>query len=55
MPSAGYECRKVTAGNLAFLFSPAEFPAPEVYAFNVYHLMEVDDPCEMFSMQIENL
>jgi hypothetical protein len=51
----GYEGRKATAGNLAFLFSPAEFPAPEVYAFNVYHLMEVDDPCEMFSMQIEDL
>jgi hypothetical protein len=51
----GYQGRKATAGNLAFLFSPAEFPAPEVYEFNVYHLMEVDDPCGIFRTEMEEI
>ncbi len=40
----GYEGRKATAGNIAFPFSPADAPAGPVYAFNIYHLMEVDEP-----------
>ncbi|MBI3964521.1 MAG: acyclic terpene utilization AtuA family protein [Chloroflexi bacterium] len=51
----GYEGRVSTAGNLAFLYSPAEFPAPEVYEFNVYHLMEVADPCEPFRIELERV
>jgi acyclic terpene utilization AtuA family protein len=47
----GYEGRLANAGNLAFPFSPAEFAAPEVYEFRVYHLMEVDDPCQPFPIQ----
>ena len=47
-----YEGRVATGGNLALMFSPAEFPAPEVYEFNVYHLMQVDDPCEPFPMKM---
>ena len=39
-----FDGRQATAGNVAFPFSPAEIPAGPVYAFNVYHLMEVDDP-----------
>lgn len=36
--------RQATAGNIAFPFSPAEIPVGPVYEFNVYHLMEIDDP-----------
>jgi hypothetical protein len=33
---------------MAFPFSPADVPAGEVYEFNIYHLMEVDDPVALF-------
>jgi len=39
-----YPGRQATAGNIAFPFSPAEIGGGEVYEFNIYHLMEVDDP-----------
>ena len=48
----GYEGRISTAGNLAFPFSPSDFKVGEVFEFSVYHLMEVDDPCECFPMKI---
>jgi hypothetical protein len=44
----GYEGRKATAGNLAFPFSPAEFPAPDAYEFRVYHLLSGVDPTALF-------
>ena len=44
----GYEGRRATAGNLAFPYSPSDFHAGDVYAFSVYHLIDVDDPCELF-------
>jgi hypothetical protein len=44
----GYQGRLATGGNLAFPYSPAEFAGPEAYEFRLYHLMRVDDPCEMF-------
>ena len=40
----GYEGRRATAGNLAFPYSPSDFHAGEVYAFSIYHLIEVDSP-----------
>lgn len=48
----GYEGRISTAGNLAFPYSPSDFKAGEVFAFNIYHLIEVDDPTELFPMEI---
>lgn len=39
----GFEGRKANSGNLAFLYTPAEFPAPPCYEFSLYHLMEVED------------
>jgi hypothetical protein len=51
----GYEGRVATAGNLAFPYSPAEFPAPPVYEFRVYHLLQVDDPCEPFRLSWESV
>ena len=44
----GYEGRISTAGNLAFPFSPSDCKVGEVFEFNVYHLMMVDDPAELF-------
>lgn len=44
----GYEGRISTAGNLAFPFSPSDCKVGEVYEFNVYHLMKVDDPMVHF-------
>ena len=47
--------RKTTAGNLAFPASPSDTSAGAVYEFNVYHLMDVDDQCELFPMELENV
>jgi len=47
----GYEGRRATAGNLAFPYSPSDFKAGEVYAFSVYHLMQVDDPASVFPIE----
>jgi hypothetical protein len=41
-----YKGRKATAGNIAFPYSPNDFSVGEVYTFNIYHTVEVDDPCE---------
>lgn len=51
----GYKGRKSTAGNLAFPFSPSDFKVGEVYVFNVYHLMQVDDPMEFFPVRTLDL
>ncbi|MBW1983533.1 MAG: acyclic terpene utilization AtuA family protein [Deltaproteobacteria bacterium] len=48
----GFPGRKSTAGNLAFPFSPQDIPVGPVYRFNIYHLMEVDDPLAHFPIQI---
>jgi len=47
----GYPARSSTAGNLAFPYSPSDFIAGEVFVFNLYHLIEVDDPCELFPIE----
>jgi hypothetical protein len=47
----GYEGRRATAGNLAFPYSPSDFHAGDVYAFSVYHLIDVNDPCELFPIE----
>lgn len=44
----GFEGRKANSGNLAFLYTPAEFPAPPCYQFFLYHLMEVEDLLKHF-------
>jgi hypothetical protein len=51
----GFEGRMSTAGNLAFPFSPADIPCGPTYRFNVYHLVELDDPLECFPIRIEEL
>jgi len=51
----GYEGRRATAGNLAFPYSPSDFKAGEVYAFSVYHLLQVDDPAAVFPIEYIDL
>jgi len=46
----GYPGRRATAGNLAFPYSPSDFKAGEVYAFSIYHLLQLDDPTAPFSI-----
>jgi hypothetical protein len=47
----GYEGRISTAGNLAFPFSPSDAKMGEVFEFNVYHLMKIDDPKSLFPVE----
>jgi len=48
----GYPGRISTAGNLALLYSPSDISCGPVYEFNIYHLMEVDDPKSLFPISI---
>ena len=48
----GYPGRKSTAGNLAFPFAPSDVSFGAVYAFSVYHLMDVDDPTRFFPIEM---
>jgi hypothetical protein len=48
----GYPGRISTAGNLALLYSPSDIACGEVFEFNIYHLMEVDDPEALFPMEV---
>lgn len=48
----GYPGRVATAGNLAFPYSPSDFKAGAVYNFNIYHLLEVDNPLALFPSEI---
>jgi len=41
-----------TSGNSAHPFSPDVMAAGPVYEFNVYHLLPVDDPCELFPVEM---
>jgi hypothetical protein len=50
-----YPGRKSTAGNLAFPYSPSDIPCGPVYKFTVYHLVEVDDPRELFTTEYRKL
>jgi hypothetical protein len=43
------------AGNLAFLYSPAEIDAGDVYEFSIYHLMRVDDPLSLFPIEVSTM
>ncbi len=51
----GYPGRKATAGNLALLYSPSDIQTGAVYEFNVYHLLELENACEVFPFEIETL
>lgn len=48
----GRLCRE---GNMAFPFSPSDIEVGAVYRFSVYHVAELDDPCEPFPIAYEVL
>jgi hypothetical protein len=50
-----YPGRKATAGNLAFPYSPSDIRCGPVYKFTVYHLVRVEDPCELFETEYRTL
>lgn len=40
-----------TSGNAGHPFTPLEIPLGQVCEFNIYHLMEIDDPVELFPIK----
>lgn len=50
-----YKARKATAGNLAFPYSPSDIPMGACYKFNIYHLIELEDPSEPFALEVINI
>lgn len=50
-----FEGRLCTAGNLAMPFSPSDIPVGPAYRFSVWHAMELDDPLEVFPIEIVDL
>ncbi|MBI4183943.1 MAG: acyclic terpene utilization AtuA family protein [Proteobacteria bacterium] len=46
-----YDGILATAGNVAVPFVPCDIPAGPAYEFSVYHLVEVDDPLELFPIE----
>ncbi len=44
-----------TGANIAFPTAPSDIPVGSVYRFTVYHLMDVDDPCELFPVEFRDL
>lgn len=44
--------RKCIAGNMAVAFSPSDIPMGPVYRFSMEHLIEPNDPYEMFRTEI---
>ena len=49
---AGRMCKE---GNMAFPFSPSDIERGPVYRFSLRHLVEPDDPYEMFPIEYETL
>jgi hypothetical protein len=43
-----YPGRKAIAGNLAFPFSPSDIGVGDAYEFNIYHLLRLEQPLEIF-------
>lgn len=50
-----YTGRKATAGNLALPFAPSDFAVGPTYQFNIYHLVEVDDPIAFFTTTYQTI
>jgi hypothetical protein len=47
-----YPGRKAIAGNLAFPFSPSDLGVGEAFEFSVHHLVEVEDPLQLFPVEM---
>ncbi|HHX49907.1 MAG TPA: 3-methylaspartate ammonia-lyase, partial [Clostridia bacterium] len=47
----GFSGRLCTAGNLAFPYSPSDFPGGAVFEFSLHHLLEGEDEKKLFPIQ----
>ncbi|MEM7406361.1 MAG: acyclic terpene utilization AtuA family protein [Pseudomonadota bacterium] len=47
--------RKCISGNLAIPFSPSDLSVGETYEFNLWHVMEIDDPLQPFPIEFKEL
>ena len=50
-----FEGRLCIAGNVAFPYSPSDIDTGPVYRFSVWHLLELDDPYEPFSIELMDI
>lgn len=50
-----YPGRKHTTGNMAFPYSPSDIACGQVYRFSVWHVMELDNPLESCSIEIQKI
>lgn len=48
-----FKGRKTIAGNLAFPYSPSDFDVGAVFEFGIYHLVEVENPVNLFPIEYE--
>lgn len=51
----GYPGRVATSGNIGMPFTPLEIPLGKVCQFNVYHLLQIEDPIKQFSATIQEV
>jgi hypothetical protein len=49
---AGRMCKE---GNMAFPFSPSDIERGPIYQFSLRHVVEPNDPCEMFPIEYETI
>ena len=47
-----FEGRLCSSGNMAFPYSPHDIEMGPVYRFNICHLVEPDNPLEMFNVEM---
>ena len=47
-----YPGRLTTSANVAFPYSPRENRLGPVYVYNIWHLLELNDPCEPFNIEV---
>jgi hypothetical protein len=55
MNHISYPGRKATASNIAWPFSPLHISCGPVYAFTIWHGLELEDPCEPFRRKVMEL
>lgn len=51
----GYPGRVATSGNIGMPFTPLEIPLGKVCQFNVYHLLQIDDPVRQFPVTVQEV
>lgn len=55
MQVSDFPGRLCTSGNIAYPFSPNGFDVGLAYRFSIHHLIEPDDPCEMFPIEMKRI